>query len=67
MTGLFGHPTRDTIVKEFDSRRKMQRSVDRLARDGYRVEHQSGEFSHRPAFRWNRRRVVVTFRHTTND
>lgn len=54
--------SRRTVVKEFTSRRQMERGIARMSERGYHVERQSGEFSHNPfLLRWNRRRVVVTF------
>lgn len=61
---MLGRPK--TVVKEFKTRRQMQRVVARMAGRGYQVAHQSGEFSHNPfVLRWNRRRVVVTFEANT--
>jgi len=57
---VFG--SKQTIVKEFKSRRQMQRVAERLGGQGYRITNQSGEFPHNPfTLRWNRKRVVVTF------
>lgn len=40
----------------------MERAINRMAERGYQVGQQSGEFSTNPfVFRWNRRKVVVTF------
>lgn len=51
-----------TVVKEYQSRRQMQRGIERMGRRGYHVQRTSGEFTHNPfVFRWNRRRVVVTY------
>jgi hypothetical protein len=51
-----------TVVKSYKSRRQMQRGIERMANRGYEVGQQSGEFSTNPfTFRWNRRKVVVTF------
>jgi hypothetical protein len=51
-----------TVVKTYKTRRAMQRGIERMAGRGYEVRHQSGEFTTNPfAFRWNRRKVVVTF------
>lgn len=51
-----------TVVKTYASRRQMERGLGRMAGRGYRVQQQSGEFTTNPfAFRWNRRKVVVTF------
>ena len=54
--------TKNTVVKQYRTRREMQRGVNRMAGKGYQIEHQSGDFSHRLfQWRWNRRTVVVTF------
>jgi hypothetical protein len=51
-----------TVVKTYKNRHAMQRGIERLAERGYEVQHQSGEFTTNPfTFRWNRRKVVVTF------
>lgn len=60
---LFG--AKSTVVKTFKNSRQMQRVAERMAGSGYRIAHQSGEFSHNPlTLRWNRKRVVVTFERT---
>lgn len=51
------------IVKTYKTARQMQRSIDRMAERGYDLQSQSGEFSSNPfTLRWNRRKVIATFR-----
>jgi len=53
---------RKTVVRTYKTRRQMERGIGRMAERGYQVSHQSGEFTTNPfVFRWNRRKVVVTF------
>lgn len=53
---------RDTLVKAYKTRRQMERGINRLARRGYRVKTQSGDFSRNPfMFRWRRHKTIVVF------
>lgn len=53
---------RGIVVREYRSRGQMERGLNRMAARGYVVGEQSGTFGSPFRWRWDRRRVVVTFR-----
>lgn len=59
---MIGSRQRKVVVKTYTSRRQMERGLNRMAERGYVVQEQSGHFGSPFAWRWNRRRVVLTFR-----